>query len=56
MTQKEVVERGLQVMDLTAATICSENNVDIYVFDMNQKGNIAKAANNYSFGTLITNK
>ena len=56
MTQQEVVERGLQVMDLTAATICSENNVDIYVFDMNQKGNIAKAANDYSFGTLITNK
>ena len=56
MTQKEVVERGLQVMDLTAAAICSENNVDIYVFDMNKKGNIAKAANDYSFGTLITNK
>lgn len=56
MTQQEVVERGLQVMDLTAATICSENNVDIYVFDMNQKGNIAKAVNDYSFGTLITNK
>lgn len=56
MTQQEVVERGLQVMDLTAATICSENNVDIYVFDMNQKGNIAKAASDYSFGTLITNK
>ena len=56
MTQKEVVERGLQVMDLTAAAICAENNVDIYVFDMNEKGNIAKAANDYSFGTLITNK
>ncbi len=56
MTQHEIVERGLAVMDLTAATICSENNVDIYVFDMNKKGNIAKAANDYSFGTLITNK
>lgn len=56
MTQQEIVERGLQVMDLTAATICFENNVDIYVFDMNQKGNIARAASDYSFGTLITNK
>ena len=43
-------------MDLTAATLCAQNNVDIYVFDMNKKGNISKAANDFSFGTLITNK
>ena len=41
-------------MDLTAATLCSENNIDIFVFDMNKKGNIAKSSDDYSFGTLIT--
>lgn len=56
LTHAEVISKGLHVMDLTAATLCSENNIDIYVFDMNKKGNIAKAANDFSFGTLITNK
>jgi len=56
MTHKEVLDRGLAVMDLTAATLCDQNNIDIYVFDMNEKGNIAKAVNDYSFGTIITNK
>lgn len=56
ITHQELVEKNLHVMDLTAATLCAENNIDIYVFDMNQKGNIAKAVKNYTFGTLITNK
>ncbi len=56
LTHHEVIDKGLHVMDLTAATMCSENDIDIFVFDMNVKGNIAKAANDYSFGTIITNK
>lgn len=56
LTFDEVLDKHLQVMDLTAATMCSENNIDIFVFDMNEKGNIAKAANDFSFGTLISNK
>lgn len=56
LTHHDIVEKNLQVMDLTAATLCAENNIDIFVFDMNKKGNIAKAANDYSFGTLISNK
>lgn len=55
LTHEEVLENHLEVMDLTAATLCAENNIDIYVFDMNKKGNIAKAANDFSFGTLISN-
>ena len=54
LTHQELIDRQLQVMDLTAATLCSENNIDIFVFDMNKKGNIAKASDDYSFGTLIT--
>lgn len=56
LTHDEVVDKHLQVMDLTAATMCSENDIDIFVFDMNVEGNIAKAAKDYSFGTIITNK
>ncbi len=56
LTHQDLLEKQLKVMDLTAATMCSENNIDIYVFDMNKKGNIAKASSDYSFGTLITNK
>ena len=56
MSHQEILDKNLAVMDLTAATLCAQNNVDIYVFDMNKKGNISKAANDFRFGTLITNK
>lgn len=56
ITHKEVLERQLGVMDLTAATMCAENDIDILVFDMNEKGNIKKAANDSSIGTLVTSK
>ena len=41
-------------MDLTAATLCSENNIKIVVFDMNVKGNITKVIKEPSIGTIIT--
>ncbi len=56
LTHHDIVDKDLKVMDLTAATMCAENNIDIFVFDMNKQGNIAKAAKDYSFGTLISNK
>lgn len=56
LTHQEVLDKQLHVMDLTAATLCAENDIDIYVFDMNVPGNIGKAAKDFSFGTLITNK
>jgi ribosome recycling factor len=52
----EQTRKQLGVMDLTAATLCSENNIDILVFDMNVKGNIKKAAIDPSIGTLVTSK
>jgi len=55
LSHQEVLDLHLNVMDLTAATLCMENDIDIFVFDMNQKGNIAKAVNDFSIGTLITN-
>ena len=56
LSHQDVLDRNLGVMDLTAATICAQNDIDIYVFDMNKKGNISKATSDFSFGTLITNK
>lgn len=54
ITHSEIVEKHLQVMDMTAAALCMENDIDIVVFDMNVPGNIARAAIDYSIGTLVT--
>lgn len=54
MTFDEITAKHLKVMDSTAATLCSENNINIIVFDMNVSGNIAKAINHSEIGTLIT--
>jgi len=50
---KEVYEKGLNVMDMTAFTLCEENQVPIIVFDMNKHGNFMKIANGESIGTLV---
>ncbi len=54
LTHQEVIAKQLQVMDLTAATLCMENNIDIVVFDMNKEGNIKEAAINPNIGTIVT--
>lgn len=53
LTYDELTIQHLQVMDLTAAILCSENDVKILVFDMNVEGNISKAFEDLSIGTLI---
>ncbi len=55
LTMSEIVEKNLQVMDLTAATMCIAQKVDAVVFDMNVKGNILKAIKKENIGTIITN-
>jgi uridylate kinase len=50
----EVIRRELNVMDLTAFTMCKENNLPIYVFDMNQVGNLLKVAKGENIGTLVS--
>lgn len=56
LTHQEVLEKNLKVMDVTAAALCAEHNIDIFVFDMNKEGNISRAAKDFSFGTIISNK
>lgn len=51
---QEAYEKNLNIMDMTAFTLCMENNLPIIVFDMNQKGNLLKIAKGEETGTLIS--
>lgn len=56
ITFGEVIEKRLKVMDLTAFTLCMENNLPIMVFDMDTAGNLAKVVAGQPIGTIVTNK
>ena len=56
ITFSEVYEKNLNVMDMTAFTLCQENNLPIIVFDMNKTGNLSKLVLGEQIGTLITDK
>ncbi|OYT16436.1 MAG: UMP kinase [Bacteroidetes bacterium 4572_77] len=49
----EAYEKNLKIMDLTAFTLCKENNLPIYVFDMNTKGNLLRIVNGEHLGTIV---
>jgi len=53
VTFQEVYEKGLKVMDMTAFTLCKENNVPIIVFDMNKTGNLLNVLQGKQVGTLV---
>ena len=50
---KKVISDNLKIMDMTAFTLCSENNIPIVVFDINQEDNLLKAALGQNIGTLV---
>ena len=53
ITFKEVYEKGLNIMDMTAFTLCNENKLPIVVFDINKKQNLFKMLKGESVGTLV---
>ena len=55
ITYDEIYTRGLKVMDLTATTMCKENNLPIYVFNMDIVGNLKKVMDGEQIGTLVHN-
>ena len=55
ITYREVIERGLKVMDITATAMCMQNNLPIYVFNMDECGNLKKVVNGEEIGTLVHN-
>ena len=53
ITYDEIYTRGLKVMDLTATTMCKENGLPIYVFNMDVKGNLKRVMDGEPIGTLV---
>ncbi len=53
ITYDKVIRRGLKVMDLTATAMAKENGLPIYVFNMDQLGNLQKVINGEQIGTLV---
>lgn len=55
ITYAEVLEKGLKVMDLTAICMCQDNHLPIYVFNMDEYGNLKRVLNGEPIGTLVHN-
>ena len=53
VTFNEVYEKGLNVMDMTAFTLCNENKLPIIIFDMNKEGNLLKLVSGENIGTKV---
>ena len=53
LTFNEILEKGLAVMDSTAASLCKDNKLQLIVFNMNKNGNIVKAVRGEKIGTLV---
>ncbi|MBR2177582.1 MAG: UMP kinase [Paludibacteraceae bacterium] len=56
ITYDEIYNKGLKVMDLTATTMCKENGMKIYVFNMDKVGNLKRLMDGENIGTLVTDK
>ncbi len=55
ITFEQVYQKGLEVMDLTAFTLCKENDLPIIVFDMDTPGNLIKVLSGEEVGTIVKN-
>ena len=53
VSYQECIDKGLNVMDLTAFALCKENGLPIMVFDMDSGGNLFKVVNGENLGTLV---
>jgi uridylate kinase len=54
LSYKEVLDKKLRVMDLTAITFCQDNKIPLYVFDMKQRGNLLSLVKGSKVGTSVT--
>jgi len=53
LTQAEILEKDLKVMDSTAAALCKDNNIPILVFNLNDPRNIIRAVEGQNIGTIV---
>ncbi len=56
ITFDEIYIRGLRIMDLTATTLCKENNLPVIVFNMDKKGSLLKVVHGEPLGTIVYNE
>ncbi|TDW20335.1 uridylate kinase [Breznakia blatticola] len=54
LSYMDLLNQGLQVMDTTATSMCMDNDIDLIVFNMNERGNILKAIKGNTIGTVIS--
>ncbi|MFC1850289.1 UMP kinase [candidate division CSSED10-310 bacterium] len=54
MTYMDVLKQGLKIMDMTAISLCKENNLPIIVFNIKQKGNLLKILRGENIGTIVS--
>lgn len=54
LSYMDLIKQGLAVMDTTATSMCMDNDIDLVVFNMNEKGNIVKAVRGEITGTVIS--
>jgi uridylate kinase len=54
ITYQDCISKNLKVMDMTAFTLCMENELPIIVFDMNKRGNLLKVVSGEKVGTLVS--
>jgi len=54
ITYMEILKQGLKVMDLTAVSLCKDNNLPMVVFNMNENGNIKRVVMGEKLGSLVT--
>lgn len=54
LSYMDLIQQGLAVMDTTATSMCMDNDIDLVVFNMNEKGNIVKAVRGEITGTVIS--
>ncbi len=55
LTHREVISRGLKIMDATASTLSMDNDIDLVVFNMNEPGNIKRVVFGEPIGTTVSN-
>ncbi|HEL2045487.1 TPA: UMP kinase [Streptococcus suis] len=55
LTHREVISRGLKIMDATASTLSMDNDIDLVVFNMNKPGNIKRVVFGEPIGTTVSN-
>ena len=54
ITYMEILRQGLKVMDLTAVSLCKDNNLPMVIFNMNKPGNIRRVVLGEKVGSLVT--